>query len=328
LAASAHLGTTLALTIELKDVAPDRVERQRHAAEGRLPLPGTPHLASLEHRLSVKGLHAGEPVFIRLFKAESELELWMRKGNRFVLFDIYPICHWSGTIGPKMREGDKQNPEGFYSARLRKLHLRGRWPRSLNLGFPNPYDKALARTGSYILIHGGCSSVGCFAMTDGVMEEIYTLVEKALKANQERIWVHAFPFRMTDANLARFQSSEWHEFWRNLKEGYDAFEATRLPPQISVCDNRYVVQQVSPEESAEHQLVSMSVEGTRHTGRPRGRGEYLESACRPGGPPVVSAKARRNVGRNTTKHHRPPHDADRDVQAVSDHLREVIFAPR
>lgn len=178
LVADAPLVTAVALSIELKDVASDRVERQRRAAEGRLPLPGTPDLANFAQRLASKGLEAGEPVFIRIFKAESELELWMRKGSRFVLLDIYPICQWSGTIGPKIREGDKQNPEGFYSVRLRQLHLRGRWPRALNLGFPNPYDRGLARTGSTFLVHGGCSSVGCFAMTNAVMEEIYALSER------------------------------------------------------------------------------------------------------------------------------------------------------
>jgi murein L,D-transpeptidase YafK len=323
LAAGAHLGTALALTIELNDVAPDRVERQRRAAEGSLPLPGTPDLAALAPRLSNKGLQAGERVFVRIFKAESELELWMRNGDRFVLFDIYPICHWSGTIGPKVREGDKQNPEGFYSVRLRQLHLRGRWPRSLNLGFPNPYDRELARTGSYILIHGGCSSVGCFAMTNAVMEEIFTLAEKALKAGQDHILVHVFPFRMTDANLERFRSSEWHDFWQNLKEGYDAFEATRLPPRIGVCDNRYVVQRVSPDETADYEHLSTRVKGSG-----RGRGERLESARRTGAPDVASAETGRNRGRRATKDRQRPEAPAREVQVLSDQLREVIFAPR
>jgi hypothetical protein len=185
----------------------------------------------------------------------------MLKGNRFELFASYPICHWSGTLGPKVREGDKQNPEGFYSVTQRQLHRVGRWPRSLNLGFPNTFDRAFSRTGSYILIHGGCSSTGCFAMTNAVIEEIYDLTEKSLKSGQERVHVHVFPFRMTDEAMTRHKASPWHDFWVNLKEGYDAFEETRIPPRVSVCDQRYLVQNVlkhdGPEEVADPGPLAM-----------------------------------------------------------------------
>ncbi|MGE3711643.1 MAG: hypothetical protein AB7G35_18480, partial [Hyphomicrobiaceae bacterium] len=166
------VGQAKAVTIELDDVAPDRVERQRAFAEGALPLPDTPNLGQFEARLGAAGVKLGDPVFIRIFKAESELEVWMRKGDAFVHFSTYPICHWAGTLGPKLKEGDKQNPEGFYAVGPYQLHHIGRWPRSLNIGFPNTYDRALGRTGSYLLVHGGCSSVGCYAMTNAVMEEI------------------------------------------------------------------------------------------------------------------------------------------------------------
>lgn len=237
-----------AITIEIDDVAPDRVERQRAFAEGALPLAGTPDLAQLNDRLAAKGLKSGGELFIRVFKAESELEVWMKKDGRFVLFATYPICHWAGTIGPKLREGDKQNPEGFYSVGPRQLHRVGRWPRSLNIGYPNSFDRAHGRTGSYILVHGGCSSAGCFAMTNAVMAEIFTLTEQALKAGQDRVDVHVFPFRMTDANLAQHAASPWHDFWLNLKEGYDAFQETNLPPKIGLCDRRYVVEAQRPGE--------------------------------------------------------------------------------
>lgn len=241
-------GLAHSLEIELVDVAPDRIERQRRAADGLLPLPGTPDLSRLHQRLSDKQLEPGSEVFIRIFKMESELELWMRRGDRFVLLDVYPICHWSGSLGPKLHEGDKQNPEGFYTIRRRQLHLVGRWPRALNVGFPNTYDRANGRTGSYILLHGGCSSVGCFAMTNAVMEEIFGLTAKALRAGQQEVSVHIFPFRMTEENLAIHASSVWIDFWRNLKEGYDAFEATHLPPNVGVCGKRYAVQEVEPGE--------------------------------------------------------------------------------
>ena len=173
-----------AVTIEIDDVASDRVERQRAFAEGQLPLAGTPDLGQFGDRLVEKGLAPGAAMFIRVFKAESELEVWMQKDGKFVLFATYPICHWAGTIGPKLREGDKQNPEGFYSVGPRQLHRIGRWPRSLNIGFPNTYDRAYGRTGSYILVHGGCSSVGCFAMTNAVMAEIFALTEQSLRGGK------------------------------------------------------------------------------------------------------------------------------------------------
>ncbi len=237
-----------AVSIELKDVAPDRVERQRKAAEGMLPLPGTPDLSRFDERLAEKGLKVGDPLFIRIFKVESQLEIWMQKEDRFVLFATYPICHWSGTIGPKIREGDKQAPEGFYTITRRQLHLAGRWPRSLNLGFPNVLDKTLSRTGNYILIHGGCSSVGCYAMTNTVIEEVFRLTSGSLAAGQTYVPVHVFPFRMTPVNMAQHTSSEWAPFWANLKEGYDAFERTRVPPRVSVCDGHYQIRDTAPGE--------------------------------------------------------------------------------
>jgi murein L,D-transpeptidase YafK len=244
-------GAAQALTIELKDVAPDRIERQRAFAMGNLPLPGTPDIANLEQRLAAKQLKAGDQLFIRIFKAESELEIWMKRGGKFVLLDIYPMCHWSGTVGPKVNEGDKQSPEGFYTVGRKQLHLFGRHPRSLDLGFPNALDQALNRTGSFILIHGGCSSVGCFAMTNTVTAEVYDLTEKALKSGQDRVHVHVFPFRMTEANLAGYQSNPWIGFWRNLKQGYDAFEQTRVPPRIGICGKQYTVMRATPGEAGD-----------------------------------------------------------------------------
>lgn len=236
-----------ALKIELNDAAPDRIERQRLAARGEV-LPGTPEVAETGERLKNLDLSLGTPVVLRIFKEESELELWMLKGERYVKFATYPVCHWSGSLGPKLAEGDKQSPEGFYTITRRQLHRSGRWPRSLNLGFPNPYDRELLRTGSYLLIHGGCSSVGCYAMTNAVISEVFGIVEKALRAGQQHVPVHVFPFRMTQANLQRHKDSEWIVFWRNLKPAFDSFERTQLPPQISVCKGAYQVRDGSPAE--------------------------------------------------------------------------------
>jgi murein L,D-transpeptidase YafK len=274
LLAIAASGRALAVKIEIDDVAPDRIERQRAFAEGELPLPGTPKLGDLDGRLAKLGLTVGSPVFIRVFKAESELEVWVRKDSTYVLFATYPICHWAGTLGPKLREGDRQNPEGFYSVGRRQLHRIGRWPRSLNVGYPNAFDRANGRTGSYILVHGGCSSVGCFAMTNAVMDEVFALAEAALRKGQASIDLHVFPFRMTEANLASHARSTWIGFWRELQQGYDAFESTRTPPRVGLCDKRYVVEALREDDEVARKPAAL---GRRISRRVRSR--QLPNAC-------------------------------------------------
>jgi len=240
-----------AVSIELKDVASDRIERQRAATEGNLPLPGTPDLSRLNERMAEKGIRPGSPILLRAFKSESEFEVWFRKDNTYVLFATYPVCNWSGTLGPKIREGDKQTPEGFYTVTRAQIHHVGRWPRSLNLGFPNAFDTAQSRSGSNILVHGGCSSVGCFAMTNAVIEEIYAFTEQALNGGQTFIPVHVYPFRLTNENLETQKSSAWYPFWVNMKTVYDTFERTKIPPRIGVCDGKYIVQDAAPGEGAD-----------------------------------------------------------------------------
>ena len=247
--AIACASSSFAISIELKDAAPDRIERQRAAAEGRLPLPETPDISRTKERVTEQGFKTGAPIFIRIFKEQSELEIWMEKGETYELFAKYPICHWSGSLGPKLRQGDKQAPEGFYTVANSQLHTSGKWPLSLNLGYPNAFDKSQARNGAHILVHGGCSSVGCYAMTNPVINEIYRLSDASLSGGQQHIPVHVFPFRMTEANLDKYKTHEWRDFWLNLKDGYDAFERTKRPPKVSVCDDKYLFQDQSPVEA-------------------------------------------------------------------------------
>ncbi|HXH04457.1 MAG TPA: murein L,D-transpeptidase family protein [Candidatus Competibacteraceae bacterium] len=190
---------------------------------------------SLQGRLQAAGLNLGDPVFMRIFKEEAQLEVWMQQQDgRYKLFRSYPICKYSGDLGPKQREGDKQSPEGFYYVTLDRMNPNSQFYLSFNLGFPNAYDRAHGYTGSALMVHGDCVSIGCYAMTDRQIQEIYTLAEAALKNGQPYFRVHAFPFRLTPHNLARHKNSPWFSFWANLKEGYDYFEQHKLPPEVYV----------------------------------------------------------------------------------------------
>jgi len=195
----------------------------------------------LQQELSEKGLILGSPIFIRIFKIPGELEVWVEKQNKYQFFKSYPICSYSGYPGPKQYEGDWQSPEGFYTVTARQMNPSSNYHLALNIGYPNDFDKALNRTGSNIMIHGDCSSRGCFAMNDYRIEEIYILIHTSLLQGQETISVHIFPFRLTSINLYKFRSSPWINFWNNLREGYDAFEQRHQVPNISTSNEKYIV---------------------------------------------------------------------------------------
>ena len=194
----------------------------------------------LEAELAADGFELGQPVFLRIFKEESELEVWLGKGDRFERFKTYEICNYSGALGPKLKEGDRQSPEGFYKVGAGAMNPNSSYHLSFNLGFPNLFDQAHERSGSFLMVHGNCVSIGCYAMTDAGIEEIYLIVEAAQNAGQTAVPVHAFPFRMTNARLAREQGNTWFGYWQNLKQGYDLFETSRVPPEVSVMNLRYV----------------------------------------------------------------------------------------
>ncbi len=192
--------------------------------------------------LGKKGMVVSAPMYIRVFKEESELELWkQREDGRYYHFKTYPICNWSGGLGPKLRQGDKQAPEGFYRVPQNMMNPNSQFHLAFNLGFPNAYDRANNRTGDFLMIHGKCKSAGCYAMTDALIEEIYALARESFIGGQEHIHVDAFPFRMTATNLDRHKSSPNYKFWLTLKDGYDFFEGARQPSSVVVCERRYVV---------------------------------------------------------------------------------------
>ena len=192
--------------------------------------------------MGAKGMEVPAPMFIRIFKEESEFEIWKRRADgRFHHLKTYPICNWSGGLGPKVQQGDRQAPEGFYRIASNQMNPNSQFYLAFDLGFPNAYDRANKRTGDFLMVHGKCKSAGCYAMTDALIEEIYALARESYIGGQDTIQVHAMPFRLTDANMARHAKDPWISFWATLKQAYDHFEATRLPPDIVVCQRQYVV---------------------------------------------------------------------------------------
>jgi murein L,D-transpeptidase YafK len=197
--------------------------------------------SDLSERLQALGADIGAPLYLRIFKASDELEVWVDVGERYRLLHIWPICTWSGTLGPKLRQGDGQAPEGFYAVGPGQLNPASRFHLSFNLGYPNAFDRAHGRTGNYLMVHGNCVSVGCYAMGDAAIEEIYTLVAAALARGQSQVPVHVFPFRMEEGWEQQHADSEWLPFWRQLAPAYQAFAEDMRPPMIRVSDKRYLV---------------------------------------------------------------------------------------
>ncbi|MGV2980209.1 L,D-transpeptidase family protein [Camelimonas sp. ID_303_24] len=188
-----------------------------------------------------KGMSQAAPILIRSYKKEAELEVWKRDSKgEYALLKTYPICRWSGQLGPKIREGDRQAPEGFYTITPTQMNPNSSFYLSFDTGFPNAYDRAYGRTGRYLMVHGACSSAGCFSMTDEQIAEIYAIGREAFAGGQRSFQFQSYPFRMTPQNLARYRNDPNIAFWRNLKEGSDYFEVTKQIPAVGVCNKRYV----------------------------------------------------------------------------------------
>ncbi len=201
--------------------------------------------------LAKKGFTTKDPIFIRIFKQESELELWkQKKDGIYYHFKTYPICKWSGKLGPKLRHGDKQAPEGFYRVSNSQMNPSSKYYLSFNLGFPNSYDRAHGRTGRHLMVHGNCESRGCYAMTDALIEEIYLLARDSFIGGQKTFEVHAFPFRMTKKNMAKYKKHKWIRFWKTIKEGHDFFENSRRLPKIDVCNKNYLINAAFTNQNA------------------------------------------------------------------------------
>ncbi|HKS17645.1 MAG TPA: murein L,D-transpeptidase family protein [Bradyrhizobium sp.] len=195
----------------------------------------------LVQAMSEKDMDLNSPILVRIFKQEAELEVWKQdRSGRFALLKTYPICRWSGDLGPKVREGDRQAPEGFYAISPAQMNPQSQYYLSFNTGYPNAFDAALGRTGSQLMVHGDCSSRGCYAMTDEQIAEIYSLGRESFFGGQRSFQLQAFPFKMTPVNMAKHRNNPNMPFWKMIKEGYDHFEVTRQEPKVEFCEKKYV----------------------------------------------------------------------------------------
>jgi murein L,D-transpeptidase YafK len=191
--------------------------------------------------LEQKSMPKDSPILVRIFKEESELEVWKQDTTgHFQILKVYPICRWSGDLGPKVNEGDRQAPEGFYTITPALMNPNSNYYLAINTGFPNAFDRANDRHGAFLMIHGDCSSRGCYAMTDEQIGEIYSLARESFLGGQQSFQIQAYPFRMTPTNLARHRTNPNMAFWKMIKVGNDHFEATHLEPKVDVCDRHYV----------------------------------------------------------------------------------------
>jgi murein L,D-transpeptidase YafK len=191
--------------------------------------------------MTEKNMDLQSPILVRIFKQEAELEVWKQdRDGRFALLKTYPICRWSGDLGPKVREGDRQAPEGFYTISPAQMNPQSAYYLSFNTGYPNAFDQALGRTGGQLMVHGDCSSRGCYAMTDEQIAEIYSLGRESFFGGQRAFQLQAYPFKMTPINMAKHRSNPNMPFWKMIKEGYDHFEVTKQEPKVDFCEKKYV----------------------------------------------------------------------------------------
>ena len=209
--------------------------------------------------MTEKDMELQSPILIRLFKQEAELEVWKQdRSGKFALLKTYPICRWSGDLGPKVREGDRQAPEGFYSISPAQMNPRSAYYLSFNTGYPNAFDKSLGRTGSELMVHGDCSSRGCYAMTDEQIAEIYALGRESFFGGQRAFQFQAYPFRMTPVNFAKHRNNPNMPFWKMIKEGNDHFEVTHREPKVEFCEHKYVFDPAAPPDSTKPLVFNAS----------------------------------------------------------------------
>ncbi|MBA1158865.1 L,D-transpeptidase family protein [Microvirga mediterraneensis] len=287
------------------------------ACQGDGSTSSTKHLAPIPSAtmalMASKGMSQNDPILMRSFKKESEIEVWKRgRDGKYALLKTYPMCRWSGQLGPKIREGDRQAPEGFYTVTPGQMNPNSSLYLSFNLGYPNEYDRAHGRTGSHLMVHGSCSSSGCFAMTDEAISEVSALARESFASGQRGFQFQSYPSRMTAENLAKHRLDPNIAFWKNLKEGSDYFEVAREEPKVSVANRQYafsgdasvlaaVAQKRQRDEQAIAELVAKGVQPIRLVYDDGGQHQTFRQALsgeagREGGSLAVSASARNRLG--------------------------------
>jgi murein L,D-transpeptidase YafK len=278
--------------------------------ESALPRSGrhyVPVSMATQQEMRDKNMRTHAPILIRAYKQESELEVWKQDSSgKMSLLKTYPMCRWSGQLGPKVREGDRQVPEGFYAFTPGQMNPNSSFYLSFNVGYPNAVDRQLGRTGAHIMVHGDCSSMGCFAMTDGQIADIYGLTREAFAGGQSSIQLQSFPFRMTAENLAKYRNDPNIGFWKTLKQGHDYFEETRQPVQTAACGGRYAFgstecggpkanPEISSAVAARVQRDEVKVAELSRTVRPVKR-IYRDGDMHPSFKPTMVADASRAIG--------------------------------
>ncbi|TMJ33500.1 MAG: murein L,D-transpeptidase, partial [Alphaproteobacteria bacterium] len=247
----------LALAALLAGCETDGVDLSALSAKALKPLS-----PAMVVELERKHMPKESPILVRLFKEEAELEIWKQDDSgRLALLATYPICRWSGELGPKVKQVDRQAPEGFYTITPAQLNPNSHYYLSVDIGYPNAFDRAYGRTGSNLMIHGDCSSAGCYAMSDEQIGEIYALARESFFGGQRAFQVQAYPFRMTAVNMAKHRNNPNMAFWKMLKQGNDHFEVMRLEPKVDVCDKRYVFDAEPPANASPARPLSFDPSG-------------------------------------------------------------------
>jgi len=193
----------------------------------------------LQNELADKGLKLNQSIYIRIFKDENNLEIWVRSGMKYEFFKSYNVCYFSGGLGTKTKAGDGKSPEGFYTIEPKQLNPVSNYHLAINVGYPNKLETIKGYTGDQIMVHGHCASIGCYAMTDPGIDEIYTLVYQAFQSGQQKIQLDIFPFRMDQEHLKKYATNSSLSFWKSMKPGYDLFEKNHIPPVAAIKNKEY-----------------------------------------------------------------------------------------
>lgn len=188
---------------------------------------------------SAKAAWPPSQVFLRGFKLEGELELWARgegEGQALVRVRTFFVCAKSGSLGPKLKSGDGQVPEGVY--RINRFNPRSSYHLSLGINYPNRVDLVRSKglsPGGDIFIHGDCVTIGCLPLTDEPMEELYLSVMLARDEGQRSLPVHLFPCHFESPECRAILESaapKRQRFWASLQKIDRAFRATKTVPDV------------------------------------------------------------------------------------------------